>query len=105
MRLHHRGVGEGRDVSHVAVLGDVAQEPTHDFAGSRLGEFGDDQDLARFGNRADLVRHVVAERLQQTRFTVFGSLSAAVSGITNATIPWPVVASVAPTTAASATDG
>ena len=35
--VHHRGVGERRDVTHVTVLCHVAQQPAHDLARARLG--------------------------------------------------------------------
>ena len=43
------------------VVGDVAQEPAHDLAAAGLGQLGRQQDLARLGDGADLVRHVVPE--------------------------------------------
>ena len=37
----------------------------HDLAGSGLGQVGDNHDLPRLGERADLGRHVLAQRLDR----------------------------------------
>ena len=50
-QVHHRRVGQRGDVAELAVLGDVPQQAAHDLAGPGLGQLGDDQDLARLGDR------------------------------------------------------
>src|SRR4051794_16364507 len=51
--VHDRGVGERGGVAHLAVLGDVAQQPSHDLARAGVGQLLDDHDLPRAGDRAD----------------------------------------------------
>src|SRR5512139_3581295 len=58
---HHRGVGQRRDVADLAVLGHVAQQAAHDLAGPGLRELLDDHDLARLGDRPDLLGDVCAQ--------------------------------------------
>ena len=67
-----------------------------------LGSSGDDHDLARLGDRADLLLHVLAQLLDDVLAAVARRDS---RRITNAQTAWPVVSSAAPTTAASATFG
>src|SRR5699024_7938400 len=62
-QIHHRGVGEGLGVPHLAVLGDVAQQAPHDLPRTGLGQLGDQEDLLRLGDRADLLAHVGAQQL------------------------------------------
>ena len=69
-----------------------------------FGSSGDEHDLPRLGDRAERLGHVVAQLLDQL-LAGLASVSTLPRRIENATIAWPVVGSVAPTTAASATDG
>src|SRR4051812_4932670 len=64
-RVDDGRVGEGRDVTELAVLGDVAQQPAHDLAAARLRQLRRDQDLPRLRDRADLLGDVVAQLLQE----------------------------------------
>jgi len=64
-QVHHRGIGQCRDVPERPVLGHVAQQPPHDLARTCLRQFRHNQDLARLGDRADLVADVIAQLLDQ----------------------------------------
>src|SRR6266702_203942 len=59
--LGHRGVAQRGDVSELASLRDVLQEPPHDLAGPRLREVVGVDDPLRPGELADLLGHVRAD--------------------------------------------
>src|SRR4051812_33739550 len=59
--LHHRGIGERGGVTERLVLGDVAQQPTHDLARARLREVFGEEHRLRLGDGADGLAHVVAQ--------------------------------------------
>ena len=103
--VDHGRVEQGGDVAQRAVVGHVAQEAPHDLAAAGLGQLGREQDLARLGDRADLARHVVAQLADQRLARLALRRRSAPLTVTKATMAWPVVASFAPTTAASATAG
>ena len=50
--------GDGTDLT---VLGHVLEQTTHDLARACLGQLVDDHDLARLGDRSDLLGDVVAK--------------------------------------------
>src|SRR4051812_27724085 len=52
-------VGERRRVAELLVLGDVAEQATHDLARARLREILGEQDRLRLRDRADRLPHVV----------------------------------------------
>src|SRR5437764_4212765 len=60
-QVHDGRISERGDITHRAVLGDVAKEPAHDLAGASLRQLGHDHDLARFGDRPDLLGNVLPE--------------------------------------------
>jgi hypothetical protein len=59
------GVGQRGDVAELAPLGDVDEQPPHDLAAAGLRQLGRQHDLARLGDRADLLGDVVAQLLQE----------------------------------------
>src|SRR5699024_9354232 len=59
--VHERGVGEGRGVPHVPVLGDVSQQASHDLAGAGLGQLGHSQQAGGFGDRPEGATDVVTQ--------------------------------------------
>src|SRR5699024_7558137 len=63
--VHDRGVGEGRGVPHVPVLGDVPQQASHDLAGAGLGQLGHSQQAGGFGDRAEGATEVVTQLLEE----------------------------------------
>src|SRR5579862_5675455 len=46
-RTNDRRVGEGRGIAQCSALGDVAQEPSHDLARSRLRQLRGEDDVIR----------------------------------------------------------
>src|ERR687898_297469 len=71
-QVHDRRVGERGHVTEVPLLRHVAQQPAHDLARASLRQLGDDHDLARLGDRADLLGHVVAELADHAVTSVAG---------------------------------
>ncbi|MPL84631.1 hypothetical protein SDC9_30596 [bioreactor metagenome] len=65
--LHHRGIGQRRDVAKAAiiVLGDLAQDAAHDLARAGLRQAGRPLDQVGLGDRADLGAHPLLEFLAQ----------------------------------------
>src|SRR5512132_815346 len=59
--LHDLGVGERGDVAERATAGDIADEPAHDLARTRLREIGREDDPVGPRDLADLVRDVLSE--------------------------------------------
>jgi hypothetical protein len=55
-QVHHRRVGQRGDVTGVAAVRYVPQQPAHDLAGPGLRQLRDDQDLPQLGDLADLLR-------------------------------------------------
>ncbi len=51
------------------------EQPAHDLAGAGLRQLGDDHDLARLGDRADLLADVVAQLLDDVLAAVAGLLA------------------------------
>src|SRR5215831_10361597 len=62
---HYRWVRQGRRVAERSPLGDVAQQPTHDLAASRLGQLGREDHVVRPRQRADLLRDVRLQLVHQ----------------------------------------
>src|SRR5829696_236736 len=54
-QIHHRGVGQRSDIAQFPVLGNITEQPAHDLARTGLGQLLDHHDLARLGNRANLL--------------------------------------------------
>ena len=96
-----RRVGQGRRVTEDPALGHVAEQSAHDLPAPGLGQLVGEDHVAGPGDGTDLVGDVGSELLAS--LVVTGPASA--RRVTKATMAWPVVASLAPTTAASATDG
>src|SRR5450759_1915931 len=63
---HDARVGQGGDVADLAVLGHVLEQTAHDLARAGLGQLVDDHDLARLGDRADLLGYVVTQDDERT---------------------------------------
>jgi hypothetical protein len=59
--VHHTTVCQRRGVTDLAVLGDVTQQPAHDLSRAGLGQFGNNQNLARLRDPTDLGGNVVAQ--------------------------------------------
>ena len=96
------GVGQRGGVAEVAALGDVAQQAAHDLAAAGLGQVvGEDDGLGP----GDGARSCCATCCRQLLAVLRRRLVARPCSVTKATIAWPVVSSLAPTTAASATAG
>src|SRR5688572_7891532 len=53
-----RRIGQGGGVAERLPLGNVAQEPPHDLAGTGLRQVGREDDVVRPGDRANLLRDV-----------------------------------------------
>jgi len=62
-----RRIGQGRSVAHRSSIGDVAQEPAHDFAATRLRQFGGEENLVGTRDRTDLLRHMALQLIHQGR--------------------------------------
>ena len=99
-QVHHGRVGQRRHITQASVFGHVAQEAAHDLARTGLRQFGDQHDLARFGDGTDLLGDVLA----QLGNRIVPGLHVAAQDDERHDA-WPVISSVAPTTAASATSG
>jgi hypothetical protein len=100
--LRHDGaLRKGGGISGVAAFCEVLEEAAHDFAGARLGQFGDHQDVLRLRDRADFL----ATWLRSSWTMASPGSTASPRRMTNATTACPVVWSAAPTTVASATAG
>jgi hypothetical protein len=78
-RIHHVRIGQRGGVADLVglVLGDLAQDAAHDFAGARLRQAGRELDFVRHGNRADFLADVRGEFLFQ--FFAFGMPSLSVT--------------------------
>src|SRR5678810_230480 len=62
--LEDRRILEGRDILRdLLALGDRAQQPAHDLSRARLRQVVAEADVLRFGDRADLLAHPVAQLL------------------------------------------
>src|SRR3954465_10432700 len=59
--VHYVGIAQGRDVTQLAALGDVAQEAAHDLARARLGQVIGPDDALGARDLADPHRDVLAD--------------------------------------------
>src|SRR5688500_14488661 len=60
-RVDDAGVGKRRDVTEIALLGDITQQPAHDLSGARLGQVGREHDLLRSRELADHLGDVLPQ--------------------------------------------
>src|SRR5688500_19384652 len=60
-RVHDAGVGKRGDVTEIALLRDITQQPAHDLSGARLGQVGRAHDLLRPRELADHLGAVVRQ--------------------------------------------
>src|SRR3954454_24760199 len=60
-----RRVEQSGDVAELAVLGDVAKQPSHELAAAGLGQLGADQDLAWLRDGSDLAGDVLTQLLHE----------------------------------------
>ena len=68
----HSWIGERGRVAERLSLGDVAQQPSHDFAGARLRQVGGEDHVVRSGDGTDLLDDVVFQLANEQ----FGALHA-----------------------------
>ena len=95
---HHRRIGQCRRVAQRPAIGDIAQQPAHDFAAAGFRQLCREKNFVGPGDRADLLGDMALS----------SSVSASLASIpafsdTNAQIAWPLISCALPTTAASAT--
>ena len=100
--LDHRRVGQRGGVAQVPALGHVAEQPPHDLPAAGLGQFVGEDDRLRAGRWARSSRPRAARSSWPRRRR---PAPAPARRVTKAMMAWPVVSSLAPTTAASATAG